>query len=574
MKKFKLLLLFIFLIPLTLCGCERGEVSVLATPQEVSVNKGLISFVRVSGAEYYTINFNNYSVNVPDKTFTNTSNTTQVEKNGKHYLECNFNNVFSVGQSYVITIKACAQDKRASEASSPVNYTHKQQLKQPTNLKFSNNTVSWDNVDNANQYEVRVVYPNENLGTDNSTNFIITNNSLNLLEEGLLNKAGNYYVYVRALVSDNSYFESEFSECSFSNQLTLSAPIVSDVHGVSEFNSALTELEVNYHIYVLVDENTNSITISANGYSLSTPTNSNANFLTRQNNLLDVNLTKLFNQAVDLNGATITVQASNTASNFYKSSPLSSKVTVPNVKQAATLTLLQEGNQLKISSTKPITELTLFIANNNKIEQEDIVISAKTEFYYPLPANYIMACAYVPNQILKLSNFVVNSKYSEEIANFEITQQANNFSFEDAEGESFLVETDSSIFVTQEKNFSLPSLNNVSFVRVTAIANNKLPKTSTLNTIAATKLQTPSILAGQGIKNRTISFQPVEHALGYKIVLTRAGVQTEIDHIFANTTINLAQYLDGQSYTVSVIAVADKYLNYANSDALILGEIS
>ncbi len=561
MKKLKLLLLFIFLIPLTFCGCEQAETIVLTAPSEVSVSAGVITFLRVSGAEYYTICFNDNKINVRDADFTGNSIVTQVEKNNKHYLECNFNNIFVPGISYEIKVQAAAKDKRASEFSATIKYEHKQTLAVPSNLKIENNVVSWALVENANQYEIKITYPNNTTAT-----FIAVGNNFNLLEEGALTMAGSYKIAVRAATEDNSYFASAFADASLIYKLTLATPIVSDVHKICEPDTA-------YHIYVVVDENANYLTINANEFSVQKQINAAADWLTKQDNLLDVNLTKFFGNAVNLAGASISVQANSIGANSaYLDSQFSNtkKIESSLTNHKINLTLNPANCILNIASNNEIENLTLYVANDGKIETKNLTITGKNEFNYPLPINFSMVCAECGGAI---SNIVVNPACEGEVESFKILQQGNQFAINSV-GTSYFVETDNYVFVTEKNSFTLPNLHGISFVKVTAIDANKMPKTVTLNSISPIKLNAPTVEDGQGVKNKTISFTGTDNAIGYVVTLTLGGVQTKINKVFTSTVINLAQYLDGKTYTVSVYAVADVYLNYANSDSLTLGEIS
>ena len=66
MKNLKLILLAIcFAFPIILMGCENESISVLSTPQNLTVENGIISFDMVEDADYYSISINNmvFSVN-------------------------------------------------------------------------------------------------------------------------------------------------------------------------------------------------------------------------------------------------------------------------------------------------------------------------------------------------------------------------------------------------------------------------------------------------------------------------------------------------------------------------------
>ena len=111
MKKRFLVLILCLFMPLGFVGCGNPNKDLLSTPKNVSIQAdGIVSFERINNDEYYVIKINDLEQNV----FVANKNPYMelYNKNGVNYLQYDISRMLSLGESYTIQVKACANKKR------------------------------------------------------------------------------------------------------------------------------------------------------------------------------------------------------------------------------------------------------------------------------------------------------------------------------------------------------------------------------------------------------------------------------------------------------------------------------
>ena len=209
MKKIKLLMILMLLIvPISFVACSNENRDTMQMPTNLTVETGgLITFERVENEGYYTILIDETEFNV----FTNNSNVQLFSENGKNYLQYDASKIFILGESYTVRVKARADGKRDSSYTSVVSYTHTIPMAKPTNIQINGTVLTWDVVENASLYFVRVLTPTDNVSADDSetianaelTTYQFSTNRFDF--SSILNSAGTYKFYINALSNDSNY---------------------------------------------------------------------------------------------------------------------------------------------------------------------------------------------------------------------------------------------------------------------------------------------------------------------------------------------------------------------------------
>ena len=266
MKIFKaLILIFCCLFPLSLTACANENKNTLQTPTNINVYNGVIVFNAVTDAEQYVININNQELIVNS----NYSNDVSIIDNKINY---NANKLFKIGESYSIKIKATADEKEDSSYSTPISYKHTKLLSKPENIKIINTVLTWDLVNNADVYLIKILAPyndpildeagNELIGDDpetiakaDLTEYSFSTNTFDF--NSLLTEAGDYKFYINAVNSNRSaYSESGYtSKVTYTHYVKLATPI----------NGSVKQNGPDLYLNTIIDTNSNAVTISCNG---------------------------------------------------------------------------------------------------------------------------------------------------------------------------------------------------------------------------------------------------------------------------------------------------------------------
>ena len=611
MKKLKILMLLMLLIvPISLAACGNENKNTMNVPTNLTVETGgLITFERVKDESYYTILIDDTEINV----FPNNSNVELYSLNGKNYLQYDASKIFVLGESYTVRVKAKADKKRDSAYSSPVSYTHTIPMSKPNNIQINGTVLTWDVVENASLYFVKVLTPNDNLSADDSET--IANSELTTYQfstnrfdfSSILNTAGNYKFYINAVSNDSNYTESGYtSKVTYKNEIQLTTPNNSKIFKVNELNSSLEYYENNFHLIAVIDKNANGITIKSGEYLKSVELNGTEKSINQTGNLIDVNLNEFFsNTYIDGKGINfsqikqysfqlqVNYLTMNEIDKFYLDSNFSAEILIENYKKLTAPKVELNYNELSkcyvISwsideETDFISGYKVYVANGTDV---DIYELGKYNNSMMLPSDFVS----VSVQAVGVGNYL-NSNLSEQLSIFteEISDEintevsANTLIWNNVSDAYYIIEIDNQIFVQTGNTFNLLSINNVvNEMVLTIIKPNFAPKTIDVELNYLKKLATPTIAPGQGFQENNpylLTFTGVNNAIGYYIYLS--GVDNSeparIQEIFTSTSIDLSQYVIKQGeyrdYYVQIQAVASPYSGYANSELTEFGQLS
>jgi len=278
MKNFKLILLAIcFAFPIILMGCENENISVLSTPNNLTVENGMISFDMVEDADYYSISINNMVFSVDAKHNSNVSIIDGV-------IKYDANKIFNNNNSYIIKIKARASDKHDSHYSNVVDYIHTIELTIPTNVSISGKMLTWSGVEDATKYVVKVFNKtyNETITYDCNVNYCDITASL--AQCG----AGEYEYSVKAVRVGKNATETEFSlPVNYIYKQKLSIPTIENVYIQEEA----------IYLQAKIDENANKITIICGEDVRNIMLNGTSQSVVQDGENLTINLTEIFGES-------------------------------------------------------------------------------------------------------------------------------------------------------------------------------------------------------------------------------------------------------------------------------------
>ena len=235
MKKINIFILLMCLMcPIFFVACENSNKNTLSTPSIAEIKAGTIVFNPVDDAEYYTISINDNEFYVNPKH----SSYVQIIDNKINY---DASKIFIVGESYSVKIQANAEEKNSSPFSSVYSYKHNGSIQKPTNVKINSTTLTWDAVENASYYLVKIVTPNDKIILDKNGNNLNLNDPESIAKAdlteysfntnhfdfgSLLTEAGNYQFYVCAVLSNgNNFVESGYtSKTEYIHYIDLKVP--------------------------------------------------------------------------------------------------------------------------------------------------------------------------------------------------------------------------------------------------------------------------------------------------------------------------------------------------------------
>lgn len=610
MRKLKILMLLILLIvPISLSACGNENMDTMTTPKGLTVESGgLITFERVKDEGYYTIMIDDLEINV----FSNNSNVELYNENGKNYLQYDASKIFVLGESYTVRVCAKADGKRDSNYSKVVAYTHTIPMAKPTNIQINGTVLTWDVVENASTYFVRVLTPTDNICADDSetiaqselTTYQFSTNRFDF--SSILTNAGNYKFYINAVSNNANYTESGYSsKVVFRHEVGLSTPVNSQIFIVNELDADTSLYENNFHLIAVIDPNANGITIRLGEYQKTVELNGLETSIIQDENLLDINLNEFFmnlyvdGEPLDFNKIgqySFQIQANYLTTNeqdkFYIDSDFSTDILVENCQELARPEVELDYNQLsdcymvswQVADDENISGFKVYVALDTSVEVYEL---NKTTRSMLLEDGFIS----VSVQAVGLGNFS-NSEMSEYLSthNETITDDVSidldgdvlNFTMVD--GAHYIVEIGNQIFVLSENSLNLSNVRiGTDEISLAVIKSGYAPKIVTQTIDFSKKLETPTIGQNQGFQASDpylLTFTGVENAIGYYIYLSAGenGEANRIQEIFTSTAIDLSKYVikQGQyrNYYVQIQAVAPEYSGYINSDLTEYGTLS
>ncbi|MBR6778539.1 MAG: transglutaminase domain-containing protein [Clostridia bacterium] len=583
MKKLKTLLLILCLtIPFTFIGCENKSKNSLSAPTALNVQTdGKISFLMVENAEYYTITINDFSINV----FANSDASSGKVERIDNYLIYDASKILTLGKSYDIKVKANATDKVSSPYSNTVTYRHALSVDKPSNIKINGTTITWDTVEHASYYVIKVLAPYDNLKDDtvdsiassDLTEYRFTSNKFNF--GSLLRDAGEYKIYIKAVSLESDYTESEYTfKTVYKHNINIATPQSVQISKVTDFNEQTNELEENFHLTAIVDDNAEFVEIKYNENSVVVDLTAGEQYIKQTNNLIDVNLNRVFeDKSIDfglLTTYTFAISAGNSVTDYIKSE-FSSPVTIENFERLNAPVVedivaddLNGGSKFTWQAVEGATgyKLYIFTSSGQDIKSLDADVQSyllKGEF------DAVAVQAIGKGNVLPSVLSEIKSNNTNQITgeiNFSI--ENNKLTWTDIPNATYVVEIDTETIVTKQTFVDLAFLTKPveSMVKVHVLSSGFAPATYEMSLKDYRKeLSKPTFGMGQGFSGTSLyvlSFNAVQHAIGYKVYINDIA----IDKIFTTTTINLAKHITtGGEYLVKVQAVAGKYDIYKNS---------
>ena len=234
-------------------GCSEA----LAAPANITVRGDDLSWDRVEGAA-------SYSITVVGEGYSDEGTS----DNGFYKLE------FTEPGTYTITVAAVAEDGTVGKTGS-ISYLFKQRLATPGKPAYNAGVLSWDAVENAVSYSLRVWDPVDDELIENIDGIEGTSYTLDAEKYGA---TGAYDISVMAVAAaDGVYSDSEYSEAySLVNGTTLAVPEISSigtrirwrtVTGATGYDVKLTERtskkEYGYHTSTSSTASTASVAITS-----------------------------------------------------------------------------------------------------------------------------------------------------------------------------------------------------------------------------------------------------------------------------------------------------------------------
>ena len=609
MKKIKLLMILMLLIvPISFVACSNENRDTMQMPTNLTVETGgLITFERVENEGYYTILIDETEFNV----FTNNSNVQLFSENGKNYLQYDASKIFILGESYTVRVKARADGKRDSSYTSVVSYTHTIPMAKPTNIQINGTVLTWDVVENASLYFVRVLTPTDNVSADDSetianaelTTYQFSTNRFDF--SSILNSAGTYKFYINALSNDSNYTESGYtSKVTYRNEIQLATPTNSQIYIVNELDTNQGTYVDNFHLIAVIDTNANGITIQAGEYKKSVELNGTESSVKQTENLLDINLNQFFKDVYvdgklidfsEIKQYSFQIQANyltmNEQDKYYLDSNFSEDILIENYKKLDAPKIELKYDELSncyvanwsVDNIDFISGYKVYIATDTGVNIYEL---SKNNTSIMLPTTFIS----VSVQAIGQGNYL-NSNLSEQKSNFseQITDNisaeinANTLIWDGVDDAYYILEIDNQIIVQEENTFNLLSVDIVDEMILTIVKSNFAPKTINVELTYSKQLATPTIASNQGFQENNpyvLTFTGVDNAIGYYVYLTgiNNSEPARIQEIFTSTTIDLSKYIIKQGmyrdYYVQIQAVASPYSGYTDSELTEFGTLT
>ncbi|MBR4998633.1 MAG: hypothetical protein IKY10_02015, partial [Clostridia bacterium] len=470
MKKLKVFILMICLfVPFSFVGCQNKNKETLSTPAIVDIRSGTVIFSPVKNADYYTLSINDFSVSVDAKS----NNKIEIIDN---QINFDASNIFVVGNSYSIKIQANAHGKNSSKFSQTFSYKHNGNISKPKNLKINGNILTWDMVENATYYLVKVITPNDEILFDKDGNILEGSDGDSIEQADLteycfntnqfdftsvLNTAGNYKFYVSAVSSNGTnYVESGYATTSpYSHYVTLSTPT----------NGVVKKIGSSLHMLTKIDDNANAILIECNGFEKTLELNNASTCITSVNeNYFDINLTQFF-QGETFNQFDINTLAhfafrtksayvtGNVENLFYQNSNFSDYVYYDNtyVLQAPTLEIEKDSinDCYLVSWSCPdnalASEYTLLLCTASGIKKFYLEANVESKLIYDDFISIAIQANGVGNyESSTLSNFVSNPTFANQPSSLNCSLSDSRLTWNSIADAYYIVEFAGEYFVT------------------------------------------------------------------------------------------------------------------------------
>ena len=287
MKKFKAFLtLSICLIAgFLFVGCGEKEQPTLSAPSIINVtNEKVVKFYAVENATYYIININNISycayLNQNPK-ITKIDDT--IEYDAKDIIHQNTN--------YVVRVKAGASGYQESAYGNIAYFINSTKLSKPT-VEVVGTTVTWEPVEKAEYYNVKVVLPSDEENAEQSIPNQITYKvwGKNYFDfKNLLTEVGEYQFYVNAGSTQTYVNESDFSDATTKSTYKKYVQLVKPTNTKIHFKNG------KYYLVSIIDEHTTDLRITVDGVEAILPlTSEHVKADETLTNFVEVDLTSLF----------------------------------------------------------------------------------------------------------------------------------------------------------------------------------------------------------------------------------------------------------------------------------------
>lgn len=590
MKKLKILvLLFCLFVPCFFAACSNSNKNVMSTPIGLEVETGgKITFERVNNEDYYVIEVNNLIINIFPKS---NSNVELFSLDGKDYLVYDASKILTLGESYSIKVKACGNEKKDSNFTETVSYTHTLPVGRPESVQINNMTLTWDPVENASFYRVKVVTPTDKISVDDSDSIANIDIpayqfSVNKFDfASILTHVGEYKFYVSAVSFDKNYTESGYtSKIIYKHKLTLDTPTSVAVHKVNELDTTSGEYVDNLHMIAVLDSNANVVTITNGSISKKVELGTPNDNIILDNNLIDINLSGLFNERFDaLAQYNFTIQANyitaNEAEKFYIDSIVSSNVEYTNyakISKPIVEVIYDNLNETNIASWRMsdtqsdmnnIAGFVLYLHKSNGISIETM----GTDVTNRIIGDDVLA---ISVQALGKGNYI-SSSLSDTVSQFDL-ENTTHIEFSVSGGiitwtdisNQYLIEIDSKVLTLDEANLDLTTIGltlGEKELKVIVVEDGYIPYIATYKFIYNIRLSTPTNCTFSSSNPYLLTFVGVNNAIGYSVYLN----DEKIDKIFTATAIDLSKYVikegEYKNYSVQVQSVADKFSGYKDS---------
>ena len=584
MKKIKFFFLFIvLLVPIVFVACENSNKNTLSRPEIVKIENGTIVFNQVDDAESYIISINDETIEVNPKY----NNSVKIINNQINY---DANKIFVVGESYSVKIKARANKHADSDYSNVTSYKHITNIEKVKNVRFNSTILTWDTVENASFYLVKVLTPydkvldeygnsvddSESVAKADLTEYSFSNNQFDF--STILTMAGEYKFYICAVRSDGvTYVQSGYTtKVTYVHKQQLKTPIISNV------------VKQNNEIYMalIVDENTNNIIISCNDVTRVVNLQLNdSNIYNFENNIYYINISNLFqyienNENIDVNALKLylfTAQAqflTTEENNYYIDSQISNTYSFNNTQtlESPALTYNKNATNYLISwANTDAYSYKLYILNSTGLTSQDINSDVYSIYVNDFTTALIKSEG-TGNYLNSNLSAISNSEKTKVLPDITTEIENNVLTFTLIEDAKYLVEINNQVYISTENSFDFSNINNVKDITLYVLKDGYQHKKIEISVARNIKLKTPTNLGFTGSQLYTLTFDAVEKAVGYYVYIKSqtSSEFTQIDNLYTTNTINLSQYINrlGEytNYYVKVQAVADKFSDYVNSD--------
>ncbi len=568
-------------------GCDNLNLPKLSAPTNVSIENGVVRFERAKNDEYYVFSFNNETITV----FPNAKPYVELYSiNGVDYLEYNANRLLSVNDSISLKIKTCAKDWKDSDWTTPYSYTHIAKMSTPTNLSSSGSVLTWTPVRNAGLYVVKVITPNDNVEFDdpesvknneNLTKYQFNTNRFDFTT--LLTSAGVYKFYVSSVSIDNSYLESDYSnKYEYEHMIQLNTPSATKVHRVKGADGSQ-----EFHMTAVLDHRANAVKIQVeNVEEIVEVTDSNITHNTSANNLVDINLTKIFEkknlQFNEIREYSFKIQSMyrSTEKSYYLNSNYSAISSCANtaILETPTVTLSYSEDNMAYVATWSTTNnanitgyrVWTFADNSYKslLVDSNVHSIVLEEGFSGVAVQTLGSGGYLSSKVSDVKS--VSSE--EQDIMFDARCIASSLVWTSVENATFLVEAGNTVVATTQSQLNLLSLQEkVNKVKITVMKKGYVPLVKDIDITYSLKLPAPYI-SGSGFDSMNpylLSFNPVNNAIGYRLYISTSNEEpVAVPKLFTQTSIDIGQYLISSNdieYYVYIQAVADPLSMYDDS---------